>query len=57
MLCQSVVNFPVSWNRLLLSGRGVGVKIVIGAMPDENTSILFQLADELFSFHIAIALS
>jgi hypothetical protein len=56
VLCQVIVDFPVTWNWLLLARTRVEVNVVVGAGPRKNTAVLLDVSDEINMFHIAIGL-
>jgi hypothetical protein len=55
VLGQGVVNFVVTWHRLLLSGGWIVVDIVASTVPKKSTALLFNLADQFAALHSAIS--
>ena len=51
MPCQVFLDLTMPGHRLTGPAPGVLIPIVTPAVPDENTSVLFYLTDEIDSFH------
>ncbi len=49
------VDFFVTRYRLLLSGGGIYVNVMVSAMPVQCATLLFELSNQLASFHKAIS--
>jgi hypothetical protein len=47
MRTHSLANFGVPWNGRLLTGPGIHVKVVFGAVAIKKATVSYQLADEL----------
>lgn len=55
MLRQGIVNLVVAWHWLLLSGSRIVVNVVASTVPQKNTALLLDLADQLATLHSAIS--
>jgi len=53
MLRKGFVYIIMPWNRLLLAGFRITVKVVSIAVSQKNTSDRSDFFDEVFSFHTA----
>jgi hypothetical protein len=53
--CQHIFNLSVSGDRLLLSGRGVEIDVMPGAVAVQDAPGPLKLPDELSAFHRTIS--
>lgn len=52
---QSVVDLVVAWHWLLLSCSRIVVNVMAPTVPQKNTALLLDLADQLATLHSAIS--
>ena len=56
MFGKYVVNFIVTWDRLLLTGGRIEVNVVASAMSQQYAALLKQLANQFVTLQIDISL-
>lgn len=56
MLGQGIIDFVMTWYRLLLACGGIEVNIVAPAMAKKDAAPLFKLTNQFTALHSAISL-